>query len=41
MSEYLEAGRLSEIHFSPYLTPEEGLQAVYKYAEVYQEPITN
>ncbi|MCE7983143.1 MAG: hypothetical protein DYG89_18360 [Caldilinea sp. CFX5] len=41
MSQYLEAGRLSEIHFSPYLTPEEGLQAVYKYAEVYQEPITN
>ncbi|MCE7984831.1 MAG: hypothetical protein DYG89_26970 [Caldilinea sp. CFX5] len=41
MGEYLEAGRLSEIHFSPYLTPEEGLQAVYKYAEVYEEPITN
>lgn len=41
MSEYLEAGRLSEIHFSPYLTPDEGLQAVFKYAEVYEEPITN
>lgn len=41
MSDYLEAGRLSDIHFSPYLTPEEGLQAVYKYAEVYAEPITN
>jgi hypothetical protein len=41
MGEYLEAGRLSEIRFSPYLTPDEGLEAVYKYAEVYQEPVTN
>ncbi len=40
-SKYLEAGRLSEWYMFPYLTPEEGLQAVYKYAEVYQEPITN
>ena len=38
---YLEAGRLKQIHFSPYLTEEEGLQAVYKYAQFYQEPITN
>jgi hypothetical protein len=38
---YLQAGRLSEWHMPPYLTPEEGLQAVYKYAEVYGEPITN
>lgn len=41
MDEYLEAGRLSITRFAPYLTPEEGLEAVYKYAEVYQEPITN
>ena len=41
MEEYLEAGRLSISRFSPYLTPEEGLQAVYKYAEVYEQPITN
>ncbi|MEN8219821.1 MAG: hypothetical protein ABFS56_26425, partial [Pseudomonadota bacterium] len=36
---YLEAGRLKQIYFSPYLTEEEGLQAVYKYAQFYQEPI--
>jgi len=41
MGKYLEAGRLSHIDFSPYLTEPEGLQAVYKYAEVYSEPITN
>lgn len=41
MMHYLEAGRLSQINFSPYLTEGEGLQAVYKYAEVYDEPITN
>ena len=40
-SKYLQAGRLSRFRISPYLTPEEGLQAVYKYAEVYEEPITN
>ncbi len=39
--EYLQAGRLSRIYMPPYLASEEGLQAVYKYAEVYQEPITN
>jgi len=38
---YLEAGRLKQIRFSPYLTQEEGLQAVYKYAQFYNEPITN
>ncbi len=38
---YLEVGRLTEISMKPYLTPEEGLQAVYKYAEFYREPITN
>jgi hypothetical protein len=41
ISEYLEAGRLKYTHFSPYLAQEEGLQAVYKYAEFFQEPITN
>ena len=41
MSKYLEAGRLSHISFSPYLTESEGLLAVYKYAEVFNEPITN
>jgi hypothetical protein len=39
--QYLEAGRLKPTYFSPYLTQEEGLQTVYKYAEFYQEPITN
>lgn len=38
---YLEAGRLSHWYMPPYLTLEEGLQAVYTYAEVYNEPITN
>ena len=38
---YLEAGRLSKRWMSPYLTDEEGLEAVYRYAEVYDEPITN
>ncbi|MBF0102228.1 MAG: hypothetical protein HQK77_15110 [Desulfobacterales bacterium] len=41
MSKYLKAGRLKRIFMSPYLTEEEGLQSVYKYAEVYGEPITN
>jgi len=39
--EYLEAGRVKEIPMSPYLTSDEGLEAVYKYADFYQEPITN
>lgn len=39
--QYLEAGRLKYIRFSPYLTPEAGLEAVYKYAEFYAEPLTN
>ncbi len=38
---YLEGGRLTEMHLSPYLTTEEGLSAVYRYAEIYEEPITN
>ncbi|MEZ4736308.1 MAG: hypothetical protein R3E79_55185 [Caldilineaceae bacterium] len=33
MGKYLEAGRLQHIDFSPYLTEDEGLQAVYTYAE--------
>ncbi|MBF0121627.1 MAG: hypothetical protein HQK79_22575 [Desulfobacterales bacterium] len=41
MHQYLKAGRLKQIYMSPYLTEEEGLQAVYKYAEVYQVPITH
>ncbi len=39
--EYLEAGRLSRWYMAPYLTPDEGLQAVYTYAEVCHQPITN
>ncbi len=38
---YLEAGRLSEIYMDPYLTPEKGLEAVYRYAEHFGEPVTN
>jgi hypothetical protein len=38
---YLEAGRLKRFIMNPYLAPEAGLQSVYKYAEHYEEPITN
>ncbi|MCP3945108.1 MAG: hypothetical protein GY710_27020 [Desulfobacteraceae bacterium] len=38
---YLQAGRLSEWYMNPYLTPGEGMQAVYRYAEEYNEPVTN
>jgi len=41
ISKYLQAGRLKRQFMNPYLTPEEGLQAVYKYAEFQNEPITN
>jgi hypothetical protein len=41
MQKYLEAGRLQHLDFSPYLTEDEGLLAVYTYAEAFQEPITN
>ncbi|MCP4031847.1 MAG: hypothetical protein GY734_11480, partial [Herbaspirillum sp.] len=36
-----EAGRLKRHFINPYLTPEEGLQAVYKYSEYFGVPITN
>jgi hypothetical protein len=39
--QYLEAGRVQQIQFSPYLTSEEGLQAVYTYAQFYGIEITN
>ncbi|MCP4353150.1 MAG: hypothetical protein GY795_47470, partial [Desulfobacterales bacterium] len=38
---YLEAGRLKRTYMNPYLTPEEGLQAVYRYAEIYNAKISN
>jgi len=41
IGKYLEAGRLKQIRLSPYLLPSEGLEAVYKYAEFLEEPITN
>jgi hypothetical protein len=41
MKQYFGAGRLKQIRFSPYLTEDEGLQAVYQYAQFYEEPITN
>lgn len=40
-SQYLQAGRLLEWYMKPYLLPDEGLQAVYKYAKVLHESITN
>jgi hypothetical protein len=41
MHQYLEAGRLKPLHFSPYLTEAEGLQAVYQYAHFYEEEIND
>jgi hypothetical protein len=41
MRKYLEPGRIDVFDFSPYLTEEEGLLAVYTYAEALQVPITN
>jgi hypothetical protein len=41
MEEYLEAGRLEQYYISPYIKPHEGLQAVYKYAEYFDQPLTN
>ena len=38
---YLQAGRLDNWRINPYLTPDEGLEAVYRYAQVYNEPVTN
>ncbi len=38
---YLQAGRLKNWHINPYLTTDEGLEAVYQYAQVYEEPVTN
>jgi len=41
MSRYLKGGRLKQVRFSPYLTEDEGLQAVYQYAQFYEEAISN
>ncbi|MEN8221008.1 MAG: hypothetical protein ABFS56_32580 [Pseudomonadota bacterium] len=41
MSRYLKGGRLKQVRFSPYLTEDEGLQAVYQYAQFYEQAITN
>ncbi|KPA18523.1 ATPase domain protein, prokaryote domain protein [Candidatus Magnetomorum sp. HK-1] len=41
IDKYLEASRLSRTRLNPYLTSEEGLKAVYKYSEAYNEPINN
>ncbi|MCP4111969.1 MAG: hypothetical protein GY749_41650 [Desulfobacteraceae bacterium] len=41
ISKYLEAGRLKRTYMNPYLTPEEGLHAVYRYAEVFNAEMSN
>ncbi|WP_141699466.1 hypothetical protein, partial [Candidatus Marithrix sp. Canyon 246] len=41
IGKYLEAGRLKRMYMSPYLAEDDALEAVYKYAEYCQEPITN
>ncbi len=38
---YLEAGRLSKMWWSPYLSTDEGLEVVYRYSDAYEEPVTN
>ena len=38
---YMEAGRLKRTFLNPYLLPEDGLQAVYKYSEYCREPVSN
>lgn len=38
---YLEAGRLKRFFINPYLPSEDGLEAVYRYAEYFHEPVTN
>lgn len=38
---YLEAGRLKRTFLDPYLSPEDGLESVYKYSEYCREPVTN
>ncbi len=38
---YLQAGRLKRTLINPYLSPEDGLEAVYRYSEYFGEPITN
>lgn len=40
IDQYLEAGRLKRWKFPPYLTEDEGLEVVYKYANSIQEPLT-
>ncbi len=40
VSQYLEAGRLRFYEISPYLEPDDGLEAVYRYADYYGVPIT-
>jgi hypothetical protein len=41
ISKYLEAGRLRPMKLSPYLAPDEGLEAVYRYARYFDTAITN
>ncbi len=41
INKYLEAGWLKRIFMAPHLTPEAGLQAAYKYAEISGEPVTH
>jgi len=41
IDKYLEGGRLKRHFMTPYLTPEEGLHAVYKYAEIHDAEISN
>ena len=41
IDKYLEAGRLKRYFLTPYLSPDEGLESVYRYAEVFDVSVTN
>ncbi|MCP4149887.1 MAG: hypothetical protein GY757_19230 [bacterium] len=41
VAKYLGVGRFKQMRMKTYLTDEEGLEAVYKYASIYNIPITN
>lgn len=38
---YFQMGRLQRVKLSPYLTKNEGLEAIYRLAQYYEEPVSN
>jgi len=41
ISKHLEGGRLRKYFMSPYLAPDEGLEAVRRYAKFFNVPVTD